>query len=323
MKYEPLTCIRYKDGFTSSTYFTDYLLTSSITGKICQWDLITGNQISEFQTNLKTKFCIPYSQGICDRFDKLVLQTNDHISLFDVNNKTVETIAHINTKCFARLSLLSSSSHPLIISPSGLNLIKMFDLRVNSGNSKFIEVLEIGPIKINHPKKSELGMIHNCLPFYSVGDSCIISTYESGSIVIYDIRKPNEPLVPIYITDSLEPIPSLSVWNNVFLVGDTVGNISMFYASKDKGIVLMKTKNISPESLKPPGINNLSIRSDGAVLVAGCWDRCVRVFETKTLDLKCILDPHYSSIVDVSYSKTSNQFSTASSDGNANIWNLF
>eukprot|EP00375_Theileria_parva_P001874 XP_764549.1 hypothetical protein [Theileria parva strain Muguga] len=319
MKYEPVTCIRYKDGFTSSTYFTDCLLTSSITGKICQWDLITGNQISEFQTNIKTKFYIS------DRFDMLVLQTNDDISLFDLNAKNISATAHINTKCFARFSLLHScsSSQPLIISPSGLNLIKVFDLRVNSGTVKFGEVLEIGPIKINHSRKSELGMIHNCQPFYSIGDSCIISTYESGSIVLYDIRKPNEPFVPVYITDSLEPIPSLSVWNNVFLIGDTVGNISMFYASKDKGIVLLKTKNISPDSLKPPGINCLSTRIDGAVLVAGCWDRCVRVFETKTLDLKCILDSHSSSIVDVSFSKTSNQFSTASSNGNANIWNLF
>ncbi|UVC50076.1 hypothetical protein MACK_003941 [Theileria orientalis] len=323
MKHEPLTSIRFKDGFTSSTYLPDHILTSSITGSIHKWNLESGNPIAIFDTKHNSNY------------NSLILQEQDAISLFDLNDNLVYDVAKIDPGCFARVSLFSggSSNLPLVISPFGLNFVKIFDLRLNQGTYALIHYLlgsftsnaiaEIPPFRIEHPIKSEVGMLHSCSPFHSLGEFCIVTTYESGSIALYDIRKPTSPIVPVYIMDSLEPIPSLSVWNNVLFIGDTVGGIWMFYASQDKGVVFLKKSNVAMDSIKLPGISCLDISHDGSVLVAGCWDRCVRVLETKTLDLKFILDNHCSSIVDVSFSGDSNTFCTCSSDGNVNIWDLF
>ncbi|UKJ90042.1 hypothetical protein MACJ_003300 [Theileria orientalis] len=324
MKHEPITSIRFRDGFTSSTYLPDHILTSSITGSVCKWNLENGNPITIFDTKPGIKSCIPYSIDN-STYNSVILQEQDAISLFDLNDNVVYDVAKINPGSFSRVSLLSggSSNLPLVICPFGLNFVKIFDLRLHQGSVSCTAIAEIPPFRIEHPLKSEVGMLHSCCPFYSLGEFCIVTTYESGSIALYDIRKPTLPVIPVYIMDSLEPIPALSVWNNVLLIGDTVGDIWMFYASQDKGIVFLKKSNVAKDSIKPPGISCLSISHDGSVLASGCWDRCVRVLETKTLDLKFILDHHCSSIVDVSFSADSNTFCTCSSDGNANVWDLF
>ncbi|AFZ81747.1 hypothetical protein BEWA_011650 [Theileria equi strain WA] len=322
MNIESIVSIRSIDGFTSARCYNTHVLTSSVTGALFQWDIETSNPILSHNIEKPLDFVLPYRVGTTSEYSSILLQSRGDISILDLKSCKIHHLVDAITTSFARISLLNygSSTTPCIIVPCEKN-IKVFDLRIECGGINSNVIHTINPPVIQTPKKSEIGMLHTCKQFSALGSSYILSTYESASIVIHDLRNLKEPALPVHYMDTFEAIPALSTWKDVVLIGDTGGLIHMYHVTHQDGIRHIKS-SIPRDPENSPGISSLDIRNDGTIFAAGCWDRIVRIYETRSLSLKGVINKHYSNIIDASFDKTGNTLCTASKDGIANVLNV-
>lgn len=82
--------------------------------------------------------------------------------------------------------------------------------------------------------------------------------------------------------------------------------------------------------LKNPGVSCVSIRKDGRLVVAGCWDGRIRYFSMKQLTLLAVLDYHYEGAIQcvlfsekILPSYPEDILFAAGCDGRISLWDLY
>ena len=75
------------------------------------------------------------------------------------------------------------------------------------------------------------------------------------------------------------------------------------------------------------GINSVSFRADGRLIVTGGWDGSIRLFRLKTLTPLAVLNtPHTEGIQSIAFTMVENgfhYFAAGSKDSRISIWNMY
>ncbi|KAK1445197.1 hypothetical protein BgAZ_111030 [Babesia gibsoni] len=325
----PLITVRSSSGLTSVNHCGTHLLTTSSTGDLCQWDRQSGNAVSLWRTKQNLVSALPLESHGSTSYERVALQHSNGVYIFDLHSESVLEEFDISVSNFARIRLIPQNP-PLLVCPSGLSDIICHDIRVpylekdaSDGYSKN-NAVKTGPengITLSM-SSDEFGSLQNIEPLPYLGSDYILSTYECGSICLFDLRNSQRPLFTSDVCKGAEAFPSLAVWRSVALVGDTKGEAHMLNVSKSAGFKLLYRRTLNDEDPGSCVAGCLRIRDDGAVTVACCWDNSIRLFETRSLSMKALCNEHKDNITDIHFHGSTGEFATCGMDGNAHVWKI-
>nr|BAN65280.1 guanine nucleotide-binding protein subunit beta-like protein 1 [Babesia bovis] len=319
MEATPVISIRGKDGLTSVCYVNKGLLTSSIGGGLSIWDMTTGNTLTSSHIHRDCVYALPIDSNGQNCASMLAVQHKSGFSVFDLKTDTTLYNADVNYSNFSHICFCSSAS--LLLCPSGINSIACYDVRTAIGSSDH-QNGATGPssisIELLAPTEgsTDIGCLQHIETFPHSSGYRIIAGYETGLVSIFDLRKPQHALMT-HTVDGIDTLTAFSVWRDVVLLGDSIGNVSMLHISSSSDVTTLKSHNIYKGEASTAGIGCLKIRPDGAITIACCWDYTIRVLETRSLYTKAIIAEHNDTIVDVCFNAQSGDFATCGLDGNA------
>ncbi|CAD7705137.1 unnamed protein product [Ostreobium quekettii] len=145
--------------------------------------------------------------------------------------------------------------------------------------------------------------------------------YEDGSVGLWDLRFPSDPLVRLKLFDE----PTLSLTIDVEGKGGVAGG-----ATKQVAMLSLKdgepTKALRLRKLvgvKEEGINCVAIRTDRRVFATGGWDGKARVWNYKRGVPLAVLKYHTKEVAGVAYLPGGSLLATASRDTTVALWSVF
>jgi WD40 repeat protein len=171
-------------------------------------------------------------------------------------------------------------------------------------------IKESSLIKINNSEEKKLGMLM-CMKWYN--ENILASGFESGTIILNDIRNLSEPYQAINELYK-DPILSLNFSETKMIAGST-NNIIQIYD-------ISESKPIHKYELKSEGISDISVRRDNRVFVVGGWDNKIRFFDLKKNKTLGFVDHHSKSINTVDYNRNNDLLAVSSKDSRISIWDI-
>ncbi|EAK89621.1 WD repeats containing protein [Cryptosporidium parvum Iowa II] len=270
-----------------------HLISGNISGVLDIWDL----EIMRCSSSINMKFDSPIIKTIYDEKKEIIY----------VQNRKGEIYLVDNTENFKKLDLngIYYSLAKMIILPTRESIIfpRENDLLLkNINNSKHDD------IQFNYPTEKSDKLIE----VESLNDHSVLLGFESGNVVIWDLRKPDSHVYMNNVTQN-SPILSMKrsfnrIWISTFDSKLRVFNRNCF----DHPIKEIDSLNV---------VDKISIRSDSLITVtSNTLNTNMDIFENKSLNYIKTFKFHSTEVSSIQFSNSSNLF--AASSNTISIWDL-
>ncbi|KAL3647596.1 hypothetical protein CASFOL_008564 [Castilleja foliolosa] len=299
------------------------LFTGSADGELRVWDTLQHRTISSSWVHSAAHGIISV---VANDENRVITQGRDGtIKYWDIEEGGLSRnpLATIKTNSyhFCKLSSLNGThakiqesdvkgSNYVAIAGEDLSVVEIWDVN----NAKKLMKL--------HDNTKSRGMcmaVRAFLPSESQGYANVVSGYEDGSMVLWDLRNPSLPLSCVKFHS--EPVLSLYVDESCGggISGSADEKIVMFTMDVSTGACLVRKEIV----LERNGIAGISIRGDGKIFATAGWDHRVRVFDYRRGNALAVLKYHHGICNAVSFSGSGKMLASSSEDATVALWELY
>lgn len=301
------------------------LFSGSTDGELRIWDTLQNRTTSSSWVHSAAHGIISV---VSSGDNRVISQGRDGtVKLWDVGeaglSRSPVSMIKTNSYHFCKLSLLNAEIMPTEVSGSvvsascvatagqDLSVVEIWD--VNNG-----EKIVTLPY---HSTKSR-GMCMAVRAFFcsgSNGYANVLSGYEDGSMVLWDLRNPALPVISVKFHS--EPVLSLSIDSlcGGGVSGSADDKVVMFRLDPSTGSCLVRKEIV----LERPGISGTSIRPDGKIFATAGWDHRLRVYDYRKGNALAILKYHHATCNAVTFSASSKLMASSSEDATIALWEIY
>jgi len=305
--------IAHAEGGVLSLQATQHgLVSQGRDGTVKIWNIHQDRleTISKIETN-------SISLGKCSSLLSSSIFSNNNLTSTTTNTNTTSSSSNItnnsntispdnNNSLFGNLLAISSDESP--------SQVELWDLN----NKEIIKKFNPSPALGGDLQK--LGLSMSLKLFYDESGTTIklCSGYENGTIIMWDIRNPDDHIV--YGKLHTEPILSFDLSSNgkSGVSGSADNNIVEFNIDYNNKQFEITKKHILTQN----GISQVKIRQDEKIYATCGWDRRIRIFNFKKHTPLAILKYHTESIYTLDFS-SNNILASGSKDMKIALWSIY